>query len=271
MKHKYFFLFLIVVPFILMQSCRSMREIALFQSADSLAYKQFEAIKPEVSTVQPNDILAITVSSMDKNSNEVFNFSTINRLPTTVFPGLPQQGAQAGQPLGYLVDAHGSVELPFLGRVKVSGYTLAEAADIIKGLVDSSLVADPAVNVRFLNRKFSILGEVGRPGTFNLLDDRTTLIEAIAMAGDIGVYGNREYVLLVRENGGKQDAIRLDLTKDDIFTSPYIYVKNGDVIYVEPLKEKATSTDRRVQLAPIILSSLSTTIVIFTFIINAFK
>ena len=251
-------------------SCRNMREIALFQSADSLTYKQIPRLQPEVARIQPNDILAITVSSMDKNSNEILNFANINRLITTTYPGL-NMGNQNGQPLGYMVDAVGQVEVPFIGQVNLNNKTLSEAADVIRQLVDSSLVANPAVNVRFLNHKFSVLGEVGRPATFNLLDDRTTLPEALAMAGDIGVYGNRAWVMLLRENQGKQDIVRLDLTKDDVFLSPYYFIKNGDVIYVEPLKEKATTTDRRVQLAPIILSAVSTSIVILTFIINAFK
>lgn len=251
-------------------SCRSMREIALFQSADSLIYKQIPRLQPEVARIQPNDILAITVSSMDKNSNEILNFANVNRLITTTYPG-QNMGNSNGQPLGYMVNAIGQVEVPFIGQVNVNNKTLSEAADIIRELVDSSLVANPAVNVRFLNHKFSVLGEVGRPGTFSLLDDRTTLPEALAMAGDIGVYGNREWVMLVRENQGNQDIVRLDLTKDDIFLSPYYFIRNGDVIYVEPLKEKATSTDRRVQLAPIVLSAVSTSIVILTFIINAFK
>lgn len=260
----------LIAPALLFQSCRNMREIALFQSADSLIYKQLPGLQPEVARIQPNDILAITVSSMDKNSNEILNFANVNALTMATYPGLPNT-AQRGQPLGYLVDAIGNVELPFVGKVNVNGQTLSEAADAVRKLVDSSLVADPAVNVRFLNHKFSVLGEVGRPGTFNLLDDRTTLPEALAMAGDVSVYANRQWVMLVRENQGKQDIVRLDLTRDDIFQSPYYFIRNGDVIYIEPLKEKATSTDRRVQLAPIILSAVSTTIVIFTFIINAFK
>lgn len=260
----------LIAPALLFQSCRNMREIALFQSADSLTYKQIPRLQPEVARIQPNDILAITVSSMDKTSNEILNFANVNRLVTTTYPGLNTNN-QNGQPLGYLVDALGHVEIPFIGQVKVNDKTLSEAGDIIRQMVDSSLVANPAVNVRFLNHKFSVLGEVGRPATFGLLDDRTTLPEALAMAGDIGVYGNREWVMLVRENQGQQDVVRLNLTKDDIFQSPYYYIKNGDVIYVEPLKEKATSTDRRVQLAPIILSAVSTSIVLLTFIINAFK
>ena len=251
-------------------SCRNMREIALFQSADSLTYKQIPRLQPEVARIQPNDILAITVSSMDQKSNEILNFANVNRLITTTYPGL-NTGNQNGQPLGYMVDAVGQVEIPFIGPVNLNNKTLSEAAGVIRQMVDSSLVANPAVNVRFLNHKFSVLGEVGRPGTFNLLDDRTTLPEALAMAGDIGVFGNRQWVMLVRENQGNQDIVRLDLTRDDIFLSPYYFIRNGDVIYIEPLKEKATTTDRRVQLAPIVLSAVSTSIVILTFIINAFK
>jgi polysaccharide export outer membrane protein len=253
------------------QSCKSIREIALFQSTDSTAYLQLPRLQPEVAKIQPNDILAISVTSMDKNTNEILNFANVNPIPNAVFPGLNNQGPQRGQPLGYMVDTDGNVEVPFIGKVWVNELTLSQAADVIRQKVDSTLVADPAVNVRFLNRKYSVMGEVGRPGMFNLLDDRTTLPEVLAMAGDIGVYGDRENVLLVRELPTGQEMVKLNLTDQSIFTSPYYYVKNGDVIYVQPLKEKATTTDRRVQLAPIVLSALSTTIVILTFVINAFK
>ncbi|MBX2954236.1 MAG: polysaccharide biosynthesis/export family protein, partial [Leadbetterella sp.] len=197
-------LFLIVLPPLFLQSCRNMREIALFQSADSLAYKQIPRLQPEVARIQPNDILAITVSSMDQKSNEILNFANVNRLYTTTYPGLTM-GGQNGQPLGYMVDALGQVQVPFIGQVNLNNKTLSEAADVIRQMVDSTLVANPAVNVRFLNHKFSVLGEVGRPGTFNLLDDRTTLPEALAMAGDVGIFGNRQWVMLVRENQGNQD------------------------------------------------------------------
>lgn len=255
---------------LLCQSCRNTRELSYFQSSDSLAYKQIAGIQPAISRIQPNDILAITITSMDKESNDILNFANINPLQMSTYPGQTGQGAR-NQPLGYLVDALGFVELPFVGKVKLNGFTLSEAAGTIRSLVDSSLVVEPAVNVRFLNRKFSVLGEVGRTGTFNLLDDRTTLPEALAIAGDIGVYGDRERVMIIRENEGTRDIVRLNLRTDEVLSSPYYYIRHGDLIYVEPLKEKATNTDQRVQLAPIVLSAISTSLVLLTFIINVFK
>lgn len=256
---------------LLFQSCRSTRELAYFQSSDSLAYKQIAGIQPAISRIQPNDILAITITSMDKESNDILNFANINPIFMSVFPGGQGAGGVRNQPLGYLVDALGYVELPFVGKVKLNGFTLSEAAGTIRGLVDSSLVVEPAVNVRFLNRKFSVLGEVGRTGTYNLLDDRTTLPEALAVAGDIGLYGNRENVMIIRENEGSREIARLNMRTEEILNSPYYYIRHGDMIYVEPLKEKATNTDQRVQLAPIVLSSISTALVLLTFIINVFK
>lgn len=254
----------------LFQACKTTRELSYFQAADSLAYKQIAGIQPEVSRIQPNDILAITITSMDKESNEILNFANINPLQMSTYPGQTVSG-QRNQPLGYLVDALGFVELPFVGKVKVNGFTLSEAAGTIRGLVDSSLVVEPAVNVRFLNRKFSVLGEVGRTGTYNLLDDRTTLPEALAIAGDIGVYGNRERVMLIRESEGTREVVRLNMRTEEVLTSPYYYIRHGDLIYVEPIKEKATNTDQRIQLAPIVLSAISTTLVLFTLIINVLK
>ncbi|WP_367913181.1 polysaccharide biosynthesis/export family protein [Leadbetterella sp. DM7] len=273
MQTRTLFPILVTVFFgmLVFQSCRSPRELSYFQAADSLTYKQIPGIQPEVSRIQPNDILAITITSMDKESNEILNFANINPIPMSIFPGTQGGTGMRSQPLGYLVDALGFVELPFVGKVRVNGFTLSEAAGTIRSLVDSSLVVEPAVNVRFLNRKFSVLGEVGKTGTFNLLDDRTTLPEALAIAGDIGVYGNRERVMVIRESEGIREIARVNLRTEEIFDSPYYYIRHGDLIYVEPLREKATNTDRQVQLAPIVLSAISTTIVLFTFIINVFK
>lgn len=240
--------------------CVTPKQIVYFQATDTTQLVQLPPVRPVVARIQPNDILAITVGSLNPESNEILNFANINALTTTSFPG--QQGAaQRGQPLGYLVDSSGHVEIPFVGRLHLTGLTLAQAADLVRVEVTKSL-KDPAINVRFLNHKFSVLGELNRPGTYNLLEDNTTLPEALAMAGDLTVYGQRNNVMIVRETNGVREIGRVNLLNRDVFTSPYYYVRNGDLIYVEPTKAKATFTDRSVQLVPII-TSVATALIVF--------
>lgn len=231
--------------------CMSPKQIVYFQSTDSTQTALLPPIKPVVARIQPNDILAITVGSFNQESNEILNFANVNSLTTSSYPGL--QSAMRGQPLGYLVDTSGHVEIPFVGKIKLVGLTLDQAANLVRGEVSKSL-KDPAINVRFLNHKYSILGEVNRPATYNLLDDNTTLPSALAMAGDLTVYGQRNNVMLIRETEKGREIVRINLLNRDVLNSPYYYIRNGDIIYVEPSKAKVTFTDRTVQLIPIVTS-----------------
>ncbi len=252
-----------------LQSCITTQPIAYFQSSDSLKYKQLAKLSPKVTRIRTNDILAITVGSLNQESNEIMNFANINALTTSSFGG-GQSSSSRGQPLGYLVDSLGNVEIPFVGKLKLAGMTLDEAGNAVRSQVEKSL-KDPAINVRFLNHKFSILGEVSRPSTFNLLDDNTTLPEALAMAGDLGIYANRTNVTIIRENNGIREMAKINLLTQEIFNSPYYFLQNGDLIYVEPLKSKATFNDQRVQLTPFYTGIATTALVFLSFMLNVFK
>lgn len=259
-SRRFFSLFIFLLTLPLFYSCVSPKQIVYFQATDTTQLAHLPPIKPVVARIQSNDILAITVGSFNQESNEILNFANINVLTTTSFPG-QQGGVGRGQPLGYLVDSSGHVEIPFVGRLKLTGLTLDQAANLVRTEVSKSL-KEPAINVRFLNHKFSVLGEVNRPSTYNLLEDNTTLPEALAMAGDLTIYGQRNNVMIVRETNGIREIARLNLLNRDIFNSPYYYVRNGDLIYVEPSKAKATYTDRSIQLVPII-TSVATALIVF--------
>lgn len=246
------------------------RKITYFQSADTLPYQVLPPITPHVTRIQPDDILAVTVSSLSEESNVVFNFPNINALSTTVFPAAVGGGAMSGrQPLGYLVDSTGTIEMPLVGKVKVTGMNLAQAGDTIKARLLNYL-KEPTVNVRYLNHKFTVIGEVNRPAVINLLDDHTSLPEALGMVGDLTIYGMRKNVMLIRTEKDKREVVRIDLTSRDFFNSPYYYLRNNDVIYVDVSKGKVTFTDQRVQqlqLIPI-FTGIATTIVV---ILNLLK
>ncbi len=181
--------------------------------------------------VQPDDILYIGVHTFDEELSKPFNLV---------------QGAQAnvgninlGQnPLiGYLVDPRGYIDFPVLGPLHVGGMTI----EGVKRLVLERLrpyLRDPVVRVRFLNFKVSVLGEVGRPGVQNFTQQRVTILEALAQAGDVTEVGRRDNILVIRESNGLREYGRIDLHDRNLFQSPYFYLKQNDIIYVQPGKAK---------------------------------
>lgn len=186
--------------------------------------------------MQPADLLSITVSSIDPNAVAIFN------LPATSFLR-PGQTELTTTPVlqSYLVDANGCIDFPVVGRIKVAGLTRMELTDMLKDKI-SQYVKEPLVNVQILNFKVSVLGEVNAPGAKGISNDRVTILDAITMANDLNIYGNRKNVLLIREINGKKEFHRFDLTSSDIFTSPYFYLKQNDVIYVEPNKARQNAS-----------------------------
>ncbi|UTA68680.1 polysaccharide biosynthesis/export family protein [Emticicia sp. 21SJ11W-3] len=244
------------------------KDITYFQGTDSVSNQVLPPNLPTVTRIQADDILAVTVSSLSEESNVIFNFPNVNALTTTNFPGSTGGGMARNQPLGYLVNPQGNIDMPLVGSVKLEGLTLKEAGDSIKTKL-LTFLKEPTVNVRFLNHKFTIIGEVNRPSVFNLLDDHTTLPDAIGMAGDLTIYGLRKNVMLIRTTGDKREIVKLDLTKRDFFNSPYYYIKNNDVIYIDISKGKVTYTDQRIQtiqLIPIFTGIVTTLVLILNVI-----
>jgi polysaccharide biosynthesis/export protein len=249
-------------------SCITTPTITYFDSADSTKYQILPENIPIITKIRPNDILAITVGSLSEESNDILNFNNINRIVTTNFPG--QNMGQGGQPLGFLVDPTGHVELPMVGKINVQGLKLDEAAEKVKAEVEK-LLKSPSVTVRFLNHRFTVIGEVNKPAVYNLIDDKTTLPEALALAGDLTAFGNRRNIMIIRDYYGKREMVRLNLLKREIFDSPYYFLKDGDMIYVEPVEGKATYTDKKVQLAPLYLSGVSALVVFVNVLVNIIK
>lgn len=247
-------------------SCVSTKKVVYFQSNNPNYPAFIETQLPKVSKIATDDILAITVSSLNKESNEILNFQNINALTMTSFPGISTNTVR-GQPLGYRVDSSGNVVVPFIGKQYLAGLTLEEAGEVVRQEVEKYL-KDPAVNITFLNHKFTVLGDVNRVGTFNLMDDRTTLPEALAMAGDLTIYGKRDSITVIRNSLGLREIAKVNLLTRDLFTSPYYYIRNGDVIYVEPTKGKVTNTDQRVQLVPIFTGIATTLVVLLNFLLK---
>ncbi|MEL7161273.1 MAG: SLBB domain-containing protein, partial [Bacteroidota bacterium] len=139
----------------------------------------------------------------------------------------------------------GFLDLPVIGRLEVKGQTIESLQAILRGKLKTYFRTTPLVNIRYLNFKATLLGEVTRPGVISMPNPRVTLLEALGMAGDLTPYANRRNVLLIREKDGKRTYARIDLHQDDLLSSPYYYLQQNDLIYVEPLRARtATVADR---------------------------
>lgn len=186
--------------------------------------------------IQPQDQLSIVVTSRDPKMAIPFNLSV-----STFYTGT-EMGAAGGQQriTGYVVDNSGDINFPSLGMVHVSGLNRWELQDLIKDkLSDSGLLKDAVVTVEFLNFKVSVLGEVTAPGTYSVTGDKITILQALALARDLTIYGQRDNVHVIREQNGKRQIYTLNLTSSDIFSSPAYYLQQNDVVYVTPSKVRA--------------------------------
>lgn len=256
-------LLLLTVTVFSFASCVSTKNITYFQGddlLDTVRYSTLKPVAPLIPTIQVDDILSITVSSLSEESNELFNRPNITPLHTSNFPsGLGGMGRT--QPLGYLVDPNGLVEMPLIGKVKLLNLNVDAAAEIIKKELDK-YVKDPSVSVRFLNQKYTILGEINRAGVYNLLSDHVTLPEALAIAGDLTIFGKRDNVMIIRTyENGKREVVKINLNSRQVLDSPYYFIRNNDMIYVESTSGRVTSSDRTLQLIPIV-TGVTTTLVL---------
>ena len=216
-----------------------------------------------IPVIKPGDILSITISSMDKDDREIFN-----PLPPTINYQSQTGGFIVLQPIqGFKVDTLGHIHFPQVGELKVAGLTTKELEIKMTEQLES-YIKSPTVYVYIANFIISVLGEVVRPAQYVIPHNKITLPEALALAGDLTIYGKRSNVLIVREVDGQHVFGRVDLTNRHLFGSPYYFLQSGDLIYVEPTKGKLTSTDRTYQLTPIIVSSLSLLLLILNTIIK---
>lgn len=206
---------------IVLGSCASRKEIV---------YLQPTSPQPDLSNyqspkIQHDDLLTIVVSATDIKATLPFNQQS------------PYQMNAGGSDLAfkptYLVDENGEIDFPVIGRIKVYGLTRVEAASLIREKLTPYIVM-PSVNISFANFRITVLGEVNRPGTYTLPQERITIFEALGLAGDINIKGVRRNVLLLREKDGVKNTYRIDLTADSVLNSPYYYLAQNDVLYVEP-------------------------------------
>ena len=258
-------LFLFSLP-LLLAACTSYKNVPYLQNPE--AVNDLEGTLPLYDAkIMPKDLLSITVNTTDPQAAAPFNLTVqtplnaaLTNINTTTQPTLQQ----------YLVNNAGEIDFPVIGTLRVGGLTKNEAESLIRERLRPYLKEAPIVTVRMANYKISVLGEVARPGSFTIGNEKVNVLEALAMAGDMTVYGVRSEVAVTREVDGVRTIEYLDLTSTDIFNSPAFYLQQNDVVYVKPNKYKA-QTGEISQNRNFYLSLVGTAISVATLIVTLTK
>lgn len=224
-KNAYFYLLLISIMLVI-TSCVPAKEIAYFQEIEGLV--STKTMIHSETKIAVGDLLTINVSALDPETAIAFNL-------------FENSGGGNVKSLPYLVNSVGELNFPVLGTIHVVGLTTKELTDKLIKLL-SEFIINPVVNIRLTNFKVTVLGEVKNPGTFTVPNERISIVEALGLAGDLTIQGKRDKVLLVREIEGKRVVIPIDLSKIQVLNSPYYYLAQNDVLYIEPNKAKRNSS-----------------------------
>ncbi len=236
-------------------SCASPKEMNYFpQIKDEIVSNKYPLSEPQI---QINDLLSIIVTSSSPEASAIFNApnesTNITSLAATSINTLT---------IGYLVNQNGDIQFPVLGQIHVLGLTKFQLSSIItEKIIEKKLLIDPIVTIRYLNFKVSVMGEVSRPGVFTTPTEKLSILEALSFAGDITIYGEKNNVLLIRENEkGEKIVKRLNLTDQSILSSPYYYLKSNDVLIVSSNGQRLVK-EKNSQTIPIFFAILSFLIV----------
>jgi len=239
-----------LLALLLLSSCGSYKNIPYYQDLNFSKASQEDVKNYSPLTIQPADILGINVNSRNPESSSIFNYN-LNRVNGNNFDNSTDNPVT-----GYLVDEKGEIELPIIGTLKVSGLTTSQLREKMKPIL-LTYYKDPLVSIRIINFKIAIYGDVQRPNVYTLQNERTTITQALSLAGDLNITAMRKSVILVREMDGKRNYLPIDLTSKKLFESPYYYLKNNDEIYVQPDRTKYATVDRGYRTASLALSGLS--------------
>lgn len=233
-------LLLILLPFILV-ACQSYKKVPYFQDVDIVNQAEQQE-KLYDARIMPKDLLTIVVSCTNPELAIPFNLTVASNAAMAASTSSYVTTQPILQP--YLVDNEGNINFPVLGELKLGGLTKKEAERLIIDKLKPYMKEIPIVTVSMVNYKISVIGEVGRPGTFTISNEKVNLLEALAMAGDMTVYGLRDNVKLIREDAnGKQQIVTLDLNNAETILSPYYWLQQNDIVYITPNKAKARNSD----------------------------
>lgn len=228
---KLLFPIMVVTVILMMVGCGSSKQVAYWQNIDSISLAASKGLFD--AKIMPKDELTILVQTTDPLTSEPFNLRSTG------------QTSSKNQITGYLVDNDGMINFPIVGKIHVAGLTKTECEDLIKSKIQPYLARteNPLVSVRTSSYRITVIGEVNKPGVIPVATEKISLVEALAEAGDMTVYGKRDNVLLVREDkSGEKHKVRLNMNDANIINSPYYYLQQNDIVYVEPHKVKARNT-----------------------------
>ncbi len=220
-------------------SCNSYKQVPYFQNIDSISLAASQGLYD--ARIMPKDLLTITVSTLDPNAARPFNLIVSNTFAANNSLTTGQGSLQT-----YLVDNSGNINFPVIGKVAVQGLTKEEIQDLLAEKIKPYLSAteNPIVTVKMASYRVTVLGEVARPGVIPVTTEKMSILEALAQAGDLTIYGRRDNVILLREDAtGQKHHVRLNLNDAHLINSPYYYLQQNDQIYVEPNKVKAKTSE----------------------------
>jgi polysaccharide export outer membrane protein len=251
-QKQYISIFAILIS-ILASSCATNKKIIYFQDIQNIKQAELDnAASFKEPLIQPDDNLSINIFTLNQQTGSI-----INQAAATPILGGNANSALSQQVTGFVVDKNGDVELALAGKIKVAGLTTYEAREVIRAKV-VKYYNEPNVQLRFANFKVSVVGEVNAPSTYNMPNEKVTVMDAISLAGDLTIYGRRDNVLIVRDSNGKKEYAHLDLNSSTIFNSPFFYLRQNDLIYIEPNKARVSANNAaQVQTIGIITSILS--------------
>ncbi len=261
---------IITITFIiaLLSGCTSYKKLGYLKGVETLPQEQLEeASRLYAPKIMPGDLLTITVNAVNSGAAIPFNLP-LTPAPTSGVGGIiTTVGVQT-----YQVNSDGSINFPVLGKLQITGYTRSELENLLKNKIYPQYITEePIVTVRFVNYTISILGEVNRPGQYQFPSERVNLLDALAMAGDLTIFGKRDNVLLKRTNAnGSNEFVRLNLQDKNLALSPYFYMQQNDVIYIEPNKARGNSSGIGTA-ETISISIVSTLISVATLLITIFR
>ena len=256
--------FALLLGVVVLASCASQKRVIYLQ--DTQADEQIKIAQDYQIRIKPLDRLTVVVNSRDPELAAPFNTSTsLNSLTGTPLSTYSSNSASLQI---RTVDENGDLDMPIIGPIQCKGKTRSELAqEIADKIREGGYISDPTVNIQFADMKISVIGEVARPGQYDITNDRISLLDALSLAGDLTIYGVRSDVKVIREENGVRTTASLDLTSQDIYDSPYFYLQQNDVIYVKPNKYRAQAGEIS-QNRSFYISLISTAVSVATLIVT---
>lgn len=267
---KIYNLLLVAILAVTITSCGSSKNVAYLQDDDSDGlFETTFANQTKVmydATIMPKDLLTITVSATEPEAVRPFNL-----VMPSFTSGSDIRTTGQSQLQTYLVDNNGYVNFPVIGKIQLKGLTKNQAEEKVKGLLMSYIKEEPIVTVKFVNYKISVIGEVARPNTFTIVNEKVNIFEALAMAGDMTIWGRRDNVKIIREDAeGRKSIIFMNLNDRNIIYGDNFYLQQNDVVYVEPNKVKAQNSEIGASTT-LWLSSISMLVGVASLVVNILR